>query len=390
MRDVSQRRMLENQLRQSQKMETVGRLAGGVAHDFNNLLTAIQGYTALLQSALPENSEERGMTDEVIDAVQRASRLTTQLLTFSRQEVPNPVPLNLNAIVAEMEKMLERLIRENVRLDASLDPSLWPIEGDRGRIEQVVTNLVINAADAMPTGGVVTIRTRNLRVNPKTPRPPGVLGKREYVVLSVKDEGQGMDSETLPQIFEPFFTTKPPGRGTGLGLATVYGIVKQADGCIHVESEPGEGSTFEIYLPRKAGSRTSPKRDSPQAGWPVQETILIVEDEPAVRRLTRRYLETSGYKVFEAENPADAIRMAKAGHGSIDLLLTDVIMPELSGPELAERLRELLPNLKVLYMSGYPGEFIARHGISERETAYLQKPFSQEDLKGKMREVLDS
>ena len=390
-RDISERRTLEQQLRHSQKMETVGRLAGGVAHDFNNLLTAIQGYTALLQSALPEGSEEREMTEEVFSAVQRASRLTMQLLTFSRHEIPNPLPLDLNAIVDELEKMLRRLIGEHVELEPSLSPTLGQIEGDRSRIEQVITNLVINAADAMPDGGRLTIRTENVHIDHDEAHEPAAPEEGSYALLTVKDEGQGMDADTLSQIFEPFFTTKPRGSGTGLGLATVYGIVKQSDGHISVDSEPGKGTTFRIYLPIRASRREVQVRDyvvdAPRRG---KETVLIVEDEPAVRRLTRRFLETSGYKVIEASDVGDAIRMAEDDSETIDLLLTDVIMPELSGPELAKRLRALVPTLKVLYMSGYPGEFIARHGLSDTEMDYLQKPFSQETLTGRMREVLDA
>ena len=391
MRDISERRTLEQQLRQSQKMETVGRLAGGVAHDFNNILTAIQGYTALLQSSLREGSEEREMTEEVFSAVQRASRLTTQLLTFSRQELPNPLPLDLNSIVDEMEKMLRRLIGEHIELEPSLSTTLGQIEGDRSRIEQVITNLVINAADAMPNGGRLRIRTENIHIDDEMARRPTIPESGSYALLSVEDEGQGMDSETLSQMFEPFFTTKPRGSGTGLGLATVYGIVKQSDGHISVDSELGKGTTFRIYLPIRATKRDIQTKDPViNATRPGRETVLIVEDEPAVRRLTRRFLEASGYKVVEASDVGDAIRRAQDSPEAIDLLLTDVIMPELSGPELANRLRILVPSLKVLYMSGYPGEFIAQHGLSNTEMDYLQKPFTQEALTGKMREVLDA
>ncbi len=390
-RNISERRALEKQLHQSQKMETVGRLAGGVAHDFNNLLTAIQGYTALLQSALPEGSEEREMTEEVFSAVQRASRLTTQLLTFSRQEIPNPLPLDLNSIVDNMEKMLRRLIGEHVELAPSLSETIGQIEGDRSRIEQVITNLVINAADAMPDGGRLTIRTENVHIDQEKARRPAAPHEGSYALLSVEDEGLGMDSDTLAQIFEPFFTTKPRGSGTGLGLATVYGIVKQSEGHISVDSEPGKGTTFRIYLPVRAVRRELQPIDHPiDTARSGKETVMIVEDEPAVRRLTRRFLEAGGYKVVEATDVGDAIRMANGRSETIDILLTDVIMPELSGPELAKRLRVLVPTLKVLYMSGYPGEFIARHGVSNTEMDYLQKPFSQESLNGKMREVLDA
>ncbi len=389
-RDISKRRALEDQLRQSQKMETVGRLAGGIAHDFNNLLTAIQGYTTLLQSALTPGSEEREMSEEVFKAVQRASRLTMQLLTFSRREMLNPVLLDLNAVVEEMEKMLRRLIGEHVELRTVMEPELGFVEADRGSIEQVITNLVINAADAMPDGGTLTIQTSNFKLEPgRAAQHPLTAG--DYVLLAVKDIGQGMDEETLSQIFEPFFTTKAAGTGTGLGLATVYGIIKQSQGHISVDSESGRGTVFSIYLPLHAAPRLKMDPAAQQVRTlPGRETVLIVEDEPAVRRLTRKFLEISGYQVVEAVDVAEAISATKDHTGSIDLLLTDVIMPDLSGPELAKRLRKIKPDLKVLYMSGYPGEFIARHGVSGAEMGYLQKPFSQEALAGKMREVLDS
>ena len=387
-RDISERRALEEQLRQSQKMETVGRLAGGIAHDFNNLLTAIQGYTTLLQSALPAGSEEREMSEEVFNAVQRASRLTMQLLTFSRREMRNPILLDINSIVREMENMLRRLIGEHVTLRTSLDSSLGHIRADHSSIEQVITNLVINGADAMPEGGTLSLKTSNLDVEKGSKR-----GQIEgaCVLLSVRDEGHGMDPETLTQIFEPFFTTKAAGTGTGLGLATVYGIVKQSQGDISVESAADQGTTFNICFPRQPSPEpersVSTERPVSPSG---KETILVVEDEPSVLRVTRKFLEISGYEVVEAAGASAAIRATTDHAGSIDLLLTDVIMPELSGPELAKRLRLIRPALKVLYMSGYPGEFIARHGVSEAEMGYLQKPFSQEALAGKMRQVLDS
>ena len=390
-RDISNRRALEDQLRQSQKMETVGRLAGGIAHDFNNLLTAIQGYTTLLQSALRPGSEEREMSQEVFKAVQRASRLTMQLLTFSRREMLNPVLLDLNTVVEEMEKMLGRLIGEHVELQTVLEPELGCVKADRGSIEQVITNLVINAADAMPDGGALTIQTSHFtpESDPAAQNPSLTAG--DYVLLSVTDAGEGMDEDTLAQIFEPFFTTKEAGTGTGLGLATVYGIIKQSQGHIFVDSESARGTVFNVYQPLHAGpgEQMRPAAEKVRS-LPGKETVLVVEDEPAVRRLTRRFLELSGYEVVEAAHVAEAIHATEDHSGSIDLLLTDVIMPDLSGPELAKKLRKIKPDLKVLYMSGYPGEFIARHGVSGAEMAYLQKPFSQEALAGKMREVLDS
>ena len=386
-RDISERRALEDQLRHSQKMETVGRLAGGIAHDFNNLLTAIQGYTTLLQAALPSDSEEREMSEEVVKAVGRASRLTMQLLTFSRRDMRNPVLLDVNSIVGEMENMLRRLIGEHVTLRTSLDPDPGHISADRSSIEQVITNLVINGADAMPEGGILSIKTSNVDF-PTDSRP----GQHEgpHVQLTVSDQGHGMDAETLPRIFEPFFTTKAVGTGTGLGLATVYGIVHQSDATISVESEKDQGTTFTISFPQQ--NSTQPQPDAPEerpAAMPGNETVLVVEDEVMVRRVTRKFLEISGYNVVEAADPGEAIRALTDHVGSIDLLLTDVIMPDLSGPELAKRLKQIRPELKVLYMSGYPDEFIATHGGSDGEMEYLQKPFSQEALAGKTRQVLD-
>ena len=390
-RDVSERRLLAQQLRQSQKMETVGRLAGGVAHDFNNLLTAIQGYTTLLKPALPEGGEEREMAEEVLAAVRRASRLTMQLLTFSRHEIPNPAALDVNSIVVEMEDMLQRLIGEHIELQTSLCLTLGEVEGDRGGIEQVLTNLVVNAADAMPDGGTLRIQTEHVRIDSNPSSQSSELAQGDYVLLSVQDEGQGMDSETLSQIFEPFFTTKAPGIGTGLGLSTVYGIVKQNRGHMTVESEPGKGTLFRIYLPISQSPIRTHVIDIPMhSASPGEETVLVVEDEPSVRHLTCRFLEASGYTVVEAEDAPDAIRLAEREPDAIDLLLTDVIMPEISGPELANRLRGRMPRLKVLYMSGYPGDFIARHGVSDTETPYLHKPFTHEVLTRKLREVLDS
>ena len=390
-RDISKWRALEDQLRQSQKMETVGRLAGGIAQDFNNLRTAIQGYTTLLQSALRPGSEEREMSEEVFKAVQRASRLTMQLLTFSRREMLNPVLLHLNAVVDETEKMLHRLIGEHVELRTVLEPELGHLKADRGSIEQVITNLVINAADSMPDGGTLTIHISNFTLEPSRAAQHPSLTAGDYVLLSVRDIGRGMDEDTLAQIFEPFFTTKAAGTGTGLGLATVYGIIKQSQGSISVDSESGRGTVVNIYLPLHAAPREKMGPTAEQVrALPDEETVLVVEDEPAVRRLTRRFLEISGYQVVKAADVGEAIRATKAHTGSIDLLLTDVIMPDLSGPELTKRLRKIKPDLKVLYMSGYPGEFIARHGVSDAEMGYLQKPFTQEALAGKMREVLDS
>jgi two-component system cell cycle sensor histidine kinase/response regulator CckA len=390
-RDISERLALESQLRQSQRMETVGRLAGGIAHDFNNILTAIQGYTTLLRSALPEDSEEREMADEVTRSVQRASRLTMQLLTFSRRDMPDPVQLNVNVIVEETEKMLRQIIGEHIDLAMDLDSNLGMVRGDGGSIEQVITNLVVNAADAMPDGGTISISTGDVTLEDQSPMRPAEAEPGDYILLSVQDEGAGILPELMPRIFEPFFTTKESGTGTGLGLATVYGIIKRSKGYISVDSRPQEGTRFRIYLPR-TGESSEPGQvvsETPVV-VPGDETILVVEDEPAVRHLARKFLEVNGYTVVEARDAAEAMNAVQDHVGTIDLLLTDVIMPLLSGPELAKRLRERQPDLKVLYMSGYPGEFIERHGVTQQEQGYLQKPFSSDALAIKTREVLDA
>ncbi len=390
-RDITERRNLEFQLLQSQKMETVGRLAGGIAHDFNNILTAIQGFTALLSGSLEDGSEERGMADEVLRSVQRASRLTMQLLAFSRRDIPNRTKLDMNAIVRDMEKLLKRVIGEHIALETDLDPDLGLIEGDGGSMEQVITNLAVNSTDAMPEGGRLRISTANVVFEEKSPDRPAEAEPGTYVMLAVSDEGEGIPASVLPQIFEPFFTTKVRGTGTGLGLATVYGIVRRSNGHIIVTSESGRGTEIRIYLPRVAGGaetgRTTPRPARAEGGT---EMVLVVEDEPAVRSLARRFLETAGYTVAEASNAAEAMVFVEANPGKIELLLTDVIMPEQSGPELAKRVRVIQPDVRILYMSGYPGEFIARHGVSNAELGYLQKPFSQEQIIMKTREVLDA
>ena len=351
------------------------------------LLTAIQGYTALLQSALPEGSEEREMTEEVFSAVQRASRLTTQLLTFSRQEIPNPLPLDLNSIVDNMEKMLRRLIGETM--------SSWHLrsvrQSDRSKEIEVASNRSLRISSSTrqtpcPMGGRLTIRTENVHIDQEKARRPAAPHEGSYALLSVEDEGLGMDSDTLAQIFEPFFTTKPRGSGTGLGLATVYGIVKQSEGHISVDSEPGKGTTFRIYLPVRAVRRELQPIDHPiDTARSGKETVMIVEDEPAVRRLTRRFLEAGGYKVVEATDVGDAIRMANGRSETIDILLTDVIMPELSGPELAKRTagprshaesplhvglpgRIYRPPRCLQYRNGLPPETL-QPGIPERQDA---------------------
>ena len=388
-RDVTERTRLEEQLRQSQKMEAVGRLAGGVAHDFNNLLTGIIGYADLLRAGLPADSELRADAEEVRKAADRAAALTRQLLAFSRRQVLQPQTLSLNEAVGEMERMLRRLIGEDVELVTDTEPGLGLVEADPGQIEQVIANLVVNARDAMPTGGRLILRTANVEVNGQ-PRTEPQMRPGSYVLLSVSDSGSGMDTETQSRMFEPFFTTKDVGKGTGLGLATVYGIVKQSGGYIWVTGAPGAGTTFDIFLPR-----AEPVSRAESAGRPAlprhartgTETVLVVEDERLVRDLIARDLGERGYTVVTAENGAEALKVASGGGESIDLLLTDVVMPELGGLELAARLTAEQPGLKVVYMTGYAERAV----VGELAPwPLLQKPFNVGALADTLRKVLDA
>jgi PAS domain S-box-containing protein len=384
--DVTERRILEEQLRQSQKLEAVGRLAGGVAHDFNNMLTAISGYTAFALEHAEDGSTLRSDLDEIRKATDRATLLTRQLLAFSRKQVLEPELIDLNEIVTEMEAMLRPLIGADVVLTTALDPALGPIVADPGQLNQVVMNLVVNAADAMPTGGSLSIETANAEVGAGS---EGTIDAGSYVTLSVRDEGEGIDEETLRQIFEPFFTTKDSGKGTGLGLATVYGIVKQSGGYVEVESELDVGSLFRIYLPL---ADASSRRAQPEAPAPpavervVPATVLVVEDEEVVRSLVVQVLEGEGYKALVARDGEDALALAEGRH--VDLLLTDLTMPKIGGRELAERLRSTHPSLKVVYMSGYVDGDILSDGVLPPGTAFLSKPFTFADLAEKVRDLL--
>src|SRR6266571_2591092 len=394
-RDITDVKRLEDQLRQAQKMEAVGRLAGGVAHDFNNLLTAILGSVELLLRDLEPASPLRQDAGEIKKAGERAAGLTRQLLAYSRRQVLRPEVLDLNRVVADMDRMLRRLIGEDVDLVTRLAPHLDAVRADRGQIEQVLVNLVLNARDAMPQGGKLTIETANVELDPGYVETHEGARAGAYALLAVSDTGSGMDAETTAHLFEPFFTTKEVGKGTGLGLATVYGIVKQSEGYITAYSEPGHGTTFKIYLPRAAApgaaSPTPPAPPAPQGKATAggSETILVVEDEEAVRSLSRRALEASGYTVLAAADGPDAVRRLERYGGPIHLVLTDVIMPGMNGRELAQRLVQRRPGLRVLYMSGYPGDAIVHRGALEPGTAFLQKPFMPEDLARKVREVLD-
>jgi two-component system cell cycle sensor histidine kinase/response regulator CckA len=387
--NVSDHKRLEQQFTQAQKMEAVGRLAGGVAHDFNNLLTVINGYSEMVRDRLPPGDPARELVAEIARAGERAAGLTRQLLAFSRQQLVVPQVLDLNALVADTEKMLRRLIGEDVELAVDLEPDLGHVEADPGQIEQVLMNLAVNARDAMPQGGRLTIQTRNIRIDAAESRPGGRPGP--YVLLAVSDTGCGMSEGTQARLFEPFFTTKGPGRGTGLGLATVYGIVQQSGGHIDVESARGQGTTFRIYLPRvEALAPTRKSHQGVRLRPGGRETVLLVEDEAAVRALVRVVLREGGYTVLEARHGVEALRLAEQHTGPIHLLLSDVVMPELGGRELADRLAALRPGLKILYLSGYTDDAVLRHGVQEAEAALLQKPFTPDALALKVREVLDS
>jgi PAS domain S-box-containing protein len=392
--DVTERRALEQQLRQSQKMEAVGRLAGGIAHDFNNLLMVISGYTEFLLERLGNSPELRAPAQEIASASDRASSLTRQLLAFSRKQMLAPKIVNLNDIVTENLKMLTRMIGEDVDLVMVPGTNLWHVRADAGQIEQVVMNLAVNARDAMPTGGKLTIETSNVTLDDNYARFHAPLQAGDYVMIAISDTGGGMDPETQSHIFEPFFTTKGT-KGTGLGLSTVYGIIKQSGGYIWVYSEVGRGTTFKIYLPRVAStgqtlSAAVATAAEPHAVEPGTETILLVEDEANLRYLARQYLEKQGYKVIEAADGAVAMQIAVAHEGVIHLLLTDVIMPGMNGRELAQRISEIRPNVKILYMSGYTENVVGHNGMLDAGVRLLQKPFNLRDLKFRVREVLET
>ena len=391
--DVTERRALEQQLRQSQKMEAIGRLAGGIAHDFNNLLMVILGYSEFLLERLGPEPALRTPAQQISAAAERASSLTRQLLAFSRKQMLAPRILDLNAIVTENSKMLTRMIGEDIDLVMVPGVDLSAVRADAGQIEQVIMNLAVNARDAMPSGGKLTIETSNVALDEDYARFHAPLRPGDYVMLAISDTGQGMDSETQSRIFEPFFTTKGT-KGTGLGLSTVYGIIKQSGGYIWVYSELGKGTTFKIYLPRVP----APKESAAQVATPAiasktepgTETILLVEDETNLRYLARQFLEKQGYKVVEAADGAVAMQIAVAHEGTIHLLLTDVIMPGMNGRELAQRISEIRPNVKVLYMSGYTENVIGQNGTLDAGIRLLQKPFNLRDLKDLVREVLDA
>jgi PAS domain S-box-containing protein len=388
-RDVTERKRLEAQLQQSQKMEAVGRLAGGIAHDFNNMLTAVKAYTEFLLEDLDHTDARRTDVQEIAKAADRAASLTRQLLAFSRKQVLQPQPLDLNDVVESMEKMLRRLIGEDVQIVTRLEPDLQLVEADPSQVEQVIMNLAVNARDAMPQGGTLTIETRNVvleRVDASWGIDPGA-----YTVLTISDTGIGMDAATRAQAFDPFFTTKPVGQGTGLGLSTVYGIVKQSGGHISVYSEPSLGSRFEVYLPQVAPADAAPMLGPALARFPRgSETIVLVDDDEGVRAVSRRILQRAGYTVLSAPDGFEALRMIGESDGQVQLLVTDVVMPGLGGRDLVTRVRDTYPDLRVLFVSGYTEEGVRRHGVLDAESAFLEKPFTAERLAQKVREVLDT
>lgn len=391
LRDVTEHRRLEEQLRQAVKMEAIGRLAGGVAHDFNNLLTAIIGYSDMLLQDMPAELSYRKRIFQISSAAKRASALTSQLLAFSRKQVLAVKVLDLNAVISGLEEILRRLIGEDVQLDTLLEPTLGLVEADPGQIEQILVNLVVNARDAMPMGGTLTIETDNVVLDEDYVRTRADVTPGRYVMISVTDTGFGMDEETRTRMFDPFFTTKPKGEGTGLGLSTAYGIIKQHRGHIAVYSEPNRGTIFKVYLP---WTRDSLKKACEPQRTHVQyrggETVLLVEDDDTVRGLAREVLELLGYSVIEAADPDQALATCTEYQGTIHLLVTDVVLPQMDGPTLFKEISAVRPAMRVLYVSGYTESFISKHGVLDHGVHFLQKPFTVEALAGKVRGALDA
>ena len=388
--DVTERKRLEEQFRQAQKMEAVGRLAAGVAHDFNNLLTAILGTTDLMIEDLPADDPDREGLLDIRGAAERAAVLTRQLLTFSRQQVVSPRMLRLNELITDLVKLLRRLLGEDVTIASALAPDCGAVKADPGQLEQVLVNLAVNARDAMPNGGRLTIETKNVDLDADYPTERVMIPAGRYVMLAVTDNGTGMDAQTNARIFEPFFTTKPVGKGTGLGLATVYGVVQQTGGYIWLYSELGHGTSFKIYLPRVDADGPQPAEEEQRASaLDGSETVLVAEDEEAVRLIIAKALEARGYRVLSARDGTEALELA-AGHGRIDLLVTDVVMPDMNGRELSRRFTEARPNLRTLYLSGYTDDAMLHRGVLQEGVAFLQKPFSLGALARKVRDVIEA
>jgi two-component system, cell cycle sensor histidine kinase and response regulator CckA len=388
--DVTERRRLEEQLRQAQKMEAVGMLAGGVAHDFNNLLTIITGYGQLIMNNLPDSDNNRHSAEQIVKAGERAAALTRQLLAFSRRQVLQPKVLDLNMLVKALSTMLQRLIGEDIDLRLVLSPELGRVSADPGQLEQVLMNLVVNARDAMPEGGILTVATANASIDPDATKAPAASKGKPRVMLAVSDTGHGMDESTRSRLFEPFFTTKTPGKGTGLGLSTVFGIIKQSGGNLEVTSELGRGTTVRVYLPSIDQPVVTEAEVIRSVAAPGTETILLVEDDEMVRTLVRETLEREGYKLLDAAEPLEARRIAENYKSPIQLLITDVVMPKVSGRELAKQIVGQRPETKVLYMSGYTDTTIVKSGLEQSSIAFLQKPFTPATLTQKVREVLES
>ena len=388
-RDITSQRQLEAQLAQAQKMEAIGRLAGGVAHDFNNLLTVILSYSELLLQDLPSEAPTRDDIEQIRKAANGANELTRQLLAFSRQQVLQPKVVDLNAAVSGIERLLGRVLREDIHLECSVAPDAGTVKVDPGQLEQVIMNLAVNARDAMPNGGRVTIETANVDIDETYVQGHALAAPGRYVMLGVTDTGMGMDAATQARIFEPFFTTKEVGKGTGLGLATVQGIVQQSGGFIWVYSEPNHGTCFKVYLPR-VDAPVSKAEDVAGDRLRGTETVLVVEDMAAVRAVTCEMLRRFGFTVHDAADGTTALQLTQALAQPIDLLLTDVVMPDVNGRDLATQFQKLRPRMKVLFMSGYTDDAVVRHGILEEGIAYLQKPFTPKSLVRKVREVLDA
>jgi two-component system cell cycle sensor histidine kinase/response regulator CckA len=390
--DMRALRDSEKELRQAQKMEAIGQLAGGIAHDFNNLMTAVIGFSELTLAQLGATDPTRTFVNEIKRAGERAGAMTQKLLAFSRNQVFRTQVLDLNLVVGEADKLLRLLVSDDIELECVLDPELGPVSADPGQLEQVIINLAINAGDAMPAGGKLTIETRNIELEARHRSAYADLPPGPYAMLMVSDTGTGMSESTLRQIFEPFFTTKEVGKGTGLGLSTVFGIVRQSGGDVGVQSEPGHGTTFTVYLPSvPAGADEIELPVAVQPELPRgSETILLVDDEPVVRRFELEVLRELGYTVIEADDVDHALQISAEHRGPIELLLTDVVMPRVSGPQLAERLSHDRPELRPLYTSGYGPDEIVRHGMAEGDSSFLQKPLTRAALAQKVRELLDA